>query len=56
MKRGMKIQKVSRKQLADPRSGMSYNERLKRTKVEVRRAKFNYKEHGNGYATLVRLD
>lgn len=56
LKKGMKIQKVSRKQLADPRNGMSYNERLKRTKVEVKRVEFNFKEHGNGYATLVRLD
>ena len=49
----MKIQKVSRKTLADKRNGMTYNERLKRTHVEVRRVGFNFKDHGNGYANVL---
>lgn len=56
MRKGKKIRKVSRRQLADPKLGISYNDRLQQSKVEIRSGRFKIKEHGNGYATLMKPD
>lgn len=56
MKKGKNIEKVSRKELADPKLGMNYKDRLQQSKLEVRSSGLKIKEHGNGYATLMRLD
>ena len=54
LKIGKVVEKVSRRQLADPQLGMKYEDRLKMTKIEVKTSGFKVKNLGNGYAKLVR--
>lgn len=56
MKKGVDIKKVSRKELADPKLGLTYKDRIRQSKVEVKSCEFKIKEFGNGYATIMRLE
>ncbi len=45
---------LSRKQLADSKFGIKYKDRLGQSRIEPKCGKMAIKEHGNGYATLIK--